>query len=72
MAGMNSAAFHGVDAGNVDIGVPENIRKPGDILVDAVVRPGKQVAEIVREDFVRRDSGAFAQLLHVSPNVGAV
>ena len=69
---MNKAALGGVNAGGVDAGVAQNIRQPGQVLFQRVVRPGEQVAQVVGEHLARLHSGALAQPLHIPPDVGAV
>lgn len=60
LAGMNRPALHCVDTGSVDIGVPQNIGQAGHILFHAIIRPCKQMPEIMRKDFRGINAGAFA------------
>ena len=46
---MDVAAFHGIDARGVNGGMPENIRKAYDILMDGIIGACKKVAQVVRE-----------------------
>ena len=47
-----------VDAGSVDAAVTQQIGQLGQVLVQAVERPGKQVAEVVGEYLLVGDPGA--------------
>lgn len=44
-----------IDAGRIDAAVPENIRKLGDVLFDAVEYPGEQVPQVMGEHLLRID-----------------
>ena len=50
-----------VDARRFDARVAENVRKLDDVLVGAVKRRRKQVAQVVREDLLRVHARAFAE-----------
>ena len=70
--GVDSTTFHRVDASCVHIGVAQYISQPRQVLFNTVIRPGKKVAEIVGEYFIRLYPGTLAQRFHITPNVGAV
>ncbi len=57
---VDIAAFHHVDSGSVNAGMSQNIGKPGYILFHAVIRPGKQMAEIMGENLARLDPSGLA------------
>ena len=63
---------HDVDARGVDAAVTQDIRQLGDVLFQIVERPGEELAQIVREDFVRINFCPRAELFHRSPDVAAV
>ena len=69
---MLHTCSHDIDPGGVDAAVTENIRQLGDILLDAVEGPGKKLPEIVGKHFGCLHLSPFAQLLHPSPDAGAV
>ena len=56
-------AAGGVDAGRVDAAVSEDVREAHNVLELRVVRPGKQVAQVVRKDFFRQHLRRLRQLL---------
>lgn len=61
-----------IDPGGVDAAVAQNIRQPGDVMVDGVELPGEQVAQVVGEHFLRVHPGALAEVLHHPPDIGTV
>ena len=66
---MCLTALRGVDAGGGYIGVAQEIGQAGQVLFQAVVGPGKQVAEIVGEYLAGIHLGGCAQRLHVLPDI---
>ena len=58
-----------VDARRFDARVAENVRKLDDVLVGAVKRRRKQVAQVVREDLLRVHARAFAEFFHLRPDL---
>lgn len=69
---MGVSSLHCVDSGGVHIGVPEDVRKPDDVLLHAVVRPGEQVPQVVGEYLALCHIGGLAQRFHIVPEVAAV
>lgn len=47
---MLDASTHNVDPGGVDAAVAQNVRQLGNVLFNAVKRPGEQLAQIVGKD----------------------
>ena len=62
----------GINPGCLNIGMPQNIRKPDDIFFKPVIRQRKQMAQIMGKHFLRFNSGIFAQRLHLSPDIASV
>ena len=54
-------ALHDVDPGGLNTGMSQNIGQFGQIFLDMVKGPGKQVPQIVREDLLPRHIGPAAQ-----------
>ena len=62
----------GVNAGRVDVTVPQDAGQVLDVLLLLVKAPRKQMPQVVREHLLRCDLRRPAQRLHHTPNVGAV
>ena len=60
-----------VNACGIDAAVTENISKFGDVLLNAVEYPCKQVTEVVREYFVGIHICILTQIFHISPDVSS-
>ena len=54
-----------VNARRFDARMPENIRQLDDVLVCAIKCRREQVAQIVREDFLRVHARALAEFFHL-------
>ena len=63
---------HDVDARGIDVAVTQDIRQFGDVLFKIIKRPGEELAQIVREHFVRINFCPRAELFHGSPDVAAI
>ena len=71
-AGVNRAAFGGVNAGGVDAAVAQDIRQAGQVFLNGVKCPGKQMAKIVGEYLGRRYACTLAKGLHFPPDIASV
>ncbi len=60
-----------IDACGLNAGVAQHVCQLGDILINAVERPGKQVPQIVGEYFRFLHSRLFAQRLEFRPDLAA-
>ena len=60
-----------VDPGGLDAGMAQHVRQLRHILMHPVEGPGEQVAQVVGEDFRRRDACLSAQALHLRPDLAA-
>ena len=69
---MDRAGLRRVDPRGVDAGVAQDVRQPGEILLQGIKRPGEEVPEVVGEDLARRHAGALAEGLHIPPDVRPV
>ena len=69
---MDAAALGGVDPGGVDTGMAQNVRQPGKVFFDGIIRPGEKMAQIVGKDLARLHTGALAQGFHVPPDIRSV
>ena len=72
LLGVDGSALHSVNAGGVDAGMAQNVRQPGQVFFQRVIRPSKQVPEVVWKDFPRLHVCALTQLFHIPPDVGAI
>ena len=54
------ASGHDIDAGGVNAAVAENIRQLGNILLDTVKGPGKELPQIVGKYLTFLDTGGLA------------
>lgn len=69
---VNVAALGGIDTGRADVGMTQNVRQTGKVMVDGVECPGKQMPEVVRKNFFRVDPGRLAERFHITPDVASV
>ena len=69
---MLRAAFHNVNTRGVNTGVTEKVGQLRYVLCHPVVRDREQVAEVVRENFMRLHMGGGANRPEFLPDVGAV
>ena len=72
LSAVDFPAFHCVYAGGVDARMAEDVSQADNVLLYAVIRSCKQVAQVVREYFFLADVGAFAQRLHIRPYIRSV
>ncbi len=72
LPGVDMAAFSGVNAGGGYTGMAEDIRQPGQVFFQGVVRPGKKMAQTVGKDFAWLYTSALTEGFHLPPDVGAV
>ena len=54
------------------MGMTQSIRQPGQIFFQWIIRPGKQVPQIMGEHLVWLHSRAFTKSFHIPPDIGAV
>ena len=66
---MFGACGNDIDSCGIDAAVAKNIGKLGNILLDAVEHPCKQVTEIVREHIIRIDICILTQIFHIPPYI---
>ena len=66
------AAFKGIDAGGVDACVAEKVGEAQEVFFGGVEGAGKEVAQVVGEDFPGVDASGLAEGFHGAPDVGAV
>ena len=62
-------ADHQVNAGGVDAGMAQHIRKAHDVLANAIKGRGEQMPQIVREHFARLHPRRPAQPLELKPHL---
>ena len=60
LAAVLDACGHDIDASGVDAAVAENIRQLGNILLDTVKGPGKELPQIVGKYLTFLDTGGLA------------
>ena len=72
LPGVDGSALGGVNAGGLDAAVAQDVCQAGEVLFQAVIRPGEQVPEIVGEYLAGSHPGALTQGLHVPPDIGPV
>ena len=65
---MGGAGFGDVDAGGVDAGMAQNVGQAHDVMLHAVENPGKQVPQVVGEDFFLGNPSRGAKALHHGPD----
>ena len=63
---------HDIDPGGVDAAVPQNICQLGNVLFNAVKRPGEQLAQIVGKDLAGLHPRRFTELFHIRPDITPV
>ena len=61
-----------IDAGDVDAGMPQKIRKRDNILLHTVKYAREKMPKIMWEDLRCRHSGIMTQRLHGAPNAGSI
>lgn len=64
---MLCAAFHGINAGGFYVGVPQNIGKSHNILLQRIKGSCKKVSEIMGENLIAAHPGGFAQAFEHFP-----
>lgn len=69
---MLDASTHNVDPGGVDAAVAQNVRQLGNVLFNAVKRPGEQLAQIVGKDLAGLHPRRFTELFHIRPDITPV
>ena len=72
LPGVSRTALCGIDPGGTDMGMTQSIRQPGQIFFQWIIRPGKQVPQIMGEHLVWLHSRAFTKSFHIPPDIGAV
>ena len=70
-AAVLGAAGNNINPCGVDVGMTQNIRKLGYVLLNAVEHSRKQVPQVVRKHLSGIDIRFFAERFHLPPNVGA-
>lgn len=63
---------HNIDPGRIDAAVAQNICQLGNILLNAVKSPGKELAQIVRKYFGWVHTRRMTQPLHLCPYIAAI
>ena len=63
------AGGNDVNAGSVDTAVTENVGELGNIFFDTVKHSCKQMAQVVRKNFLRIDTRTFAKAFHFPPDI---
>ena len=66
------SAVGGVDSGRIHAAVSKDGGESAQIVMRLVIRPRKQMAQIVGKDFFRRDRGGFPDFLNHPPDVASV
>ena len=72
LASVFAAGGHDIYAGGVNAAVPQNIRKLGNVLFNAIKSTGKELAQIVGEYLGGLDPGSPAKAFHLRPDVASV
>ena len=69
---MFCAGGHNIDSCCVDAAVSQNIGQFGDLFLNTVKSPGKQLAQIVGKHLAGFYSGCLAEGFHLRPNIAPV
>lgn len=64
--------FCDIDPRCINACVPKQVSKTGDVLIDRIKQPGKQVAQVVRKHLLLGYLGLLAERFHVPPDIAAV
>lgn len=69
---VHCSALCRVNASRIDIGVTQDICQSAQIMLQRIVRPGKQVTQIVGKYLFGIHIGTLAKSLHIPPDIGSI
>lgn len=69
---MLGSGGHDIDSRRIDTAMAQNVRKLGNILLNAVKRARKEFTQIVWENFLGINLCSNTQLLHICPDVTSI
>lgn len=72
LATVFNTSSHNINTGGIDATVSQNVSKLGDIPLDSVECPGKQLPKVMRKHLRSLNTRSFAKLLHLPPDIASV